>query len=167
MPTIAIVNGHCFGAGVFVAFAHDYRFQNPSKGFLCLPEIDLGVVIPLPMQQMLKQKITDAATYRAMALEGRRIGGTTAHEMGVVDGLGGLDEVLAFVDKWKLVDKAQKGVWGGLKEGMFRETLELLRPNASREISRWQEDVDQLREDETAKAKARVAEFMSSSRSKL
>ena len=167
MPTIALVNGHCFGAGVFAAFAHDYRIQNPSKGFICLPEIDLGVVIPLAMTQMLKQKISSPAVYRAMALEGRRVGGSTALEWGVVDGLGGLQEVLAFADKWKLVEKAKTGVWGQLKEGMFRETLQLLSPGGPLEISRWQEDVDQQREDDSVKAKAKVDEFLSSSRSKL
>src|ERR1700753_388184 len=45
-PTISVLNGHTFGAGVFLGMATDYRIMNGSRGFWCLPEVDLGLVIP-------------------------------------------------------------------------------------------------------------------------
>lgn len=167
MPTIALVNGHCFGAGVFVAFAHDYRFQNTSKGFICLPEVDLGVVIPIPMQQMFKQKLPNPAVYRAMVLEGRRIAGKDALEMGIVDGLGGLDEALAYTEKWKLISKAEKGVWGDLKDGMYKETLNSLDAGGPQESLRWREKLDERREEEITKAREKVEDFLRASKAKL
>lgn len=60
MPTIAWINGHAFGAGVFLALAHDYRIQNPAKGFLCLPEVDMGMLIPF-VSSMLQDHIHEFA----------------------------------------------------------------------------------------------------------
>lgn len=167
MATIALVNGHCFGAGVFLAVAHDYRIQNASKGFLCLPEVDLGVFIPIPMQQMLKQKLPSPAVYRAMVLEGRRIGGKNALELGIVDGLGGLEEALAFLEEWKLIGKAEKGVLGGLKDSMYQETLDLMEDQGIRESLKWREGLDLRREAEFEKARQRIDAFLRTISSKL
>jgi enoyl-CoA hydratase/carnithine racemase len=122
MPTVCWINGHCFGAGWFLAIFHDYRIQNPSRGFLCLPEIDLGAVIPTPLQTIFKQKMSHDA-YRTMVLEGVRLPGPAALKLGVVDDLGGLEECLKLIKNRKLVGKTDHGVWGALKEDAYRETL--------------------------------------------
>lgn len=50
---------------------------------------------------------------------------------GIVDHLGGLEETLAFVDEFQLVEKAQPGlsgtsVYSQLKREMWRETVDML-----------------------------------------
>jgi enoyl-CoA hydratase/carnithine racemase len=147
MPTVCLINGHCFGAGMFVALGNDYRIQNPSKGFLCLPEVDLGAVIPSPIQQMLKQKMSLEA-YRTMALEGTRVPGPAALKLGVVDGLGDLEECLKLVKDRKLVGKADKGIWGALKEDAYRETLENM--DKYQEGVRWRDQIEQRKSEEKA-----------------
>lgn len=42
MPTVALMNGHAFAGGLMLAMYHDYRVFNPSRGFLCLNELDFG-----------------------------------------------------------------------------------------------------------------------------
>jgi len=122
MPTIALVNGHTFGAGVFLALAHDYRVQNPSRGFICLPEVDMGVVIPTDAVILMKHKLSPTA-YRTAAFEGKRIGGPEALQLGIVDALGGLDEVLKLIAEKDLVKKGQTGSYGGIKEDAYSEIL--------------------------------------------
>lgn len=39
---MAAVNGHGFAGGCMFAFACDYRVMREDRGFLCLPEVDLG-----------------------------------------------------------------------------------------------------------------------------
>ena len=39
MPTIAALNGHTFGGGVFIAMACDWRIMLENSGNLCFPEI--------------------------------------------------------------------------------------------------------------------------------
>ncbi len=159
MPTIALVNGHCFGAGVFLAIAHDYRIQNPSKGFLCLPEIDLGAVIPSPFQQMFKQKLPSPAVFRLMALEGKRIPGKDAFEMGIVDGLGGLEDVVRFAETRKLTAKAKQGVWGSLKEDMYHETLETMNEEGFHRTLTWREELERQKFEEKENALKKIEKF--------
>ena len=56
---------------------------------------------------------------------------------GIVDWLGGLQEALAHIEEFKLVEKAQKGMsgkiaYGVLKQEMWRETINFL--------EKWSED---------------------------
>ena len=43
VPTVAALNGHAFGWGAMFALAHDQRVQRSDRGWLCLPEVDLGL----------------------------------------------------------------------------------------------------------------------------
>ena len=71
MPTIALINGHAFAGGFMMAMMHDYRVQNPHKGFLCLNEVELGVPLRPPMTSVFRQKVS-ASTYRKLVLEAHR-----------------------------------------------------------------------------------------------
>ena len=42
IPTIAAINGHCYGAGAFLAICHDYRLMREDRGYFCFPEAKLG-----------------------------------------------------------------------------------------------------------------------------
>ena len=122
MPTIALLNGHAFAGGFMLSMYHDYRIFNPSRGFLCLNELDLGIHLKPAMSSIFRQKLTPPV-YTEMVLEAKRFTGKEAFEKGIVEGLGGLDEALKFVAERKLVDKVKTGVLGMLKSEMWRETL--------------------------------------------
>lgn len=158
MPTIALINGHAFAGGFMLAMYHDYRVFNPSRGFLCLNELDLGVPLQPAMSSIFRQKLTPQI-YKRMVLEAKRFSGKDALEGGIVDMLGGIEECLAFVKERKLDEKAKTGVYGALKAEMFRETMEYVNPEGyEREEKRtkyiWELD-DQRREE----GKRRVEEW--------
>ncbi|KAL2860948.1 enoyl-CoA hydratase/isomerase family protein [Aspergillus lucknowensis] len=122
MPTISLLNGHAFAGGLMFAMYHDYRIMNPVKGFLCLNEIDFGVPLQTPMMSIFREKLTPA-TFRDLVLEARRVPGPEALARGVVDGLGGLEEVVGFIAERKLEGKARSGIYGVMKEEMYRGIL--------------------------------------------
>jgi enoyl-CoA hydratase/carnithine racemase len=157
MPTIALVNGHAFAGGVMLAMYHDYRIFNPSRGFLCLNELDLGVPLKPAMSSIFRQKTTSPHVYRSLVLEAKRFGGKEALEAGLVDGLGGLDEALALVNDRKLVDKPKTGVYGVLKSEMYRETLGYLENHDANEKM----DEERMKADDKRieQGKARVSEW--------
>jgi len=105
-----------------LAMYHDYRFCNPSRGYLCLNELDLGVPLKAAMSSIFREKLP-TATYLQMVLEAKRFNGKEALEGGIIDGLGGLEEVMRFCEERKLGEKARTGVYGELKREMWRETM--------------------------------------------
>jgi Delta3-Delta2-enoyl-CoA isomerase len=122
MPTIALMNGHTFAGGLMMAMMHDYRFMNPHKGFACLNELDFGAGLQPAMASIFRVKL-GMSTFRNMVLESKRLPALEALKEGVIDGVGGLEEVLAFVSEMKLVQKAQSKSYGKLKEELYRETI--------------------------------------------
>ena len=126
MPTIALINGHAFAGGLMTAYMHDYRIQNPHRGFLCLNELHFGAPLRPAMASIFRQKLARPDTYRALVLEAKRFAALEAFKEGLVDGLGGLDETLAFVREMALTEKAASGVYGKMKEEMWRETIAYL-----------------------------------------
>src|SRR5436190_24332932 len=157
MPTIALVNGHAFAGGLMLAMYHDYRIFNPSRGFLCLNELDFGPTLKPPMSSIFRQKIPYPAVYRSLVLEAKRFGGKDALECGIVDGLGGMEEIMGLIKERKLVEKGKSGVYGEMKAEMFRETMGYLEGHA-REEKRDQENRD-AEDRRNAERQTRVEEW--------
>ncbi len=83
ITTVAAIGGHCFAAGMFLAMGHDVRIMRADRGFLCLPEIDMGVVFSPGMTDLLQSTMTPATAHRAMVL-GHRFGAAEAVSAGLV-----------------------------------------------------------------------------------
>ncbi|MCJ1340000.1 hypothetical protein MMC09_005294 [Bachmanniomyces sp. S44760] len=127
LPTLALLNGHAFAAGLMTAMMHDYRIMNPHRGYLCLNELEFGAPLTPPMASIFREKVARHDTYRSLVLEAKRFNALEALEGGLVDGLGGMDEAVAFVGEGgMLVWGGKTGVYGRLKAEMFRETVGFL-----------------------------------------
>ncbi|OCK76033.1 ClpP/crotonase [Lepidopterella palustris CBS 459.81] len=152
MPTIALINGHAFAGGLILAEFHDYRVQNPSRGFLCLNEIHIGMVIPPPLVAIFREKVSPNV-FRTMVLEGKRFTAQEALKEGLIDALGGIEEAAGLVKSKALLEKVKTGIWGSMKEEMYRETLGMLRGFAEGE--RWRKEIEN---EKNEKAKTSVQE---------
>lgn len=109
-----------------LAMYHDYRVQNPTRGFLCLNEVFLGVPLKQPMATIYLDKISSATLRRDLMVEGKRVTAKEALEAGIIDAVGGLDEALALVRQRQLDKLARSPAYAPLKEGAYRRTLEVL-----------------------------------------
>ncbi|KEF61079.1 uncharacterized protein A1O9_02644 [Exophiala aquamarina CBS 119918] len=148
MPTVALMNGHAFAGGLMTAMFHDYRIMNPHKGFLCLNELDFGAALQPTMASVFRVKL-GMSTFRSMVLESRRFPALEALKEGMIDGLGGLDETLAFIKEFKLIDKAQGTSYGRIKEELYREVIKDIdesgdtpRLSAARDLDRNRRDLE-------------------------
>lgn len=157
MPTVALLNGHAFAAGLMTAMMHDYRIMNPHRGFLCLNEVEFGAPLKPPMSSIFRQKLPNPNTYRTMVLEAKRFNALEALQEGIVDGLGMVPEVLKFVEEMKLVDKTKSGVFGHLKKEMWRETVAYLEDHGGSE-KRAEEEIQVQKRNEEEEEK-RVVEW--------
>mmetsp|Transcript_34946 Transcript_34946/g.76638 ORF Transcript_34946/g.76638 Transcript_34946/m.76638 type:complete len:247 (-) Transcript_34946:14-754(-) len=82
--TVAAINGHAFGAGLFLALSCDYRLMRTERGYLCWPELNLGMRLAKGFAELSRAKILPA-TLREGVLTGRRYGSTDAIRAGIVD----------------------------------------------------------------------------------
>lgn len=153
MPTVSLVNGHAFAAGFMLGMHHDYRIQNPSRGFLCVNELDFGAPLQAPMVSVFREKLP-AVTFRNAILEARRFGGREALDAGIVDALGGLDDALAFVRSRGLHRKAESGIYGTLREEMYRGLLEVVSDHGGNQ--RWREKLEEEKGRAAEEARKRV-----------
>lgn len=87
VPSVATIQGHAFAAGAMFALAHDLRVMRTDRGYLCLPEVDLGLPFTPGMAALIADRLPAAARHR-MAVLGERLGGFPAMELGAVDEVG-------------------------------------------------------------------------------
>jgi Delta3-Delta2-enoyl-CoA isomerase len=127
VPTVAAIQGHCFAAGAMLSVAHDFRVMRADRGFWCLPEVDINIPFTPPMAALIQARLSKAAAHEAMTT-GRRYGGTDAAAAGIVDDALGEDEVLPrAIERAAALAGKDGRTLGAIKEGMYAETLTLLR----------------------------------------
>ncbi|OQU97273.1 hypothetical protein CLAIMM_03227 [Cladophialophora immunda] len=156
MPTVALLNGHAFAGGLMTAMMHDYRIMNPHKGFLCLNELDFGAALQPTMATVFRVKL-DMTTFRNMVLESRRYPALEALKEGIIDGVGGVDETLAFISEMKLTQKAQGKSYGQIKEELYREIVKDIDESAETRAKLAARDLDRNRRG--LESKRRVDEY--------
>lgn len=84
-PTFCLLNGHAFGLGLFLALACDHRIMG-STGFLCLPEITIGLPLGSGFAALAKCKL-DPKALRTSALTGKKWTCQEALNGGVIDAI--------------------------------------------------------------------------------
>jgi enoyl-CoA hydratase/carnithine racemase len=131
IPTVAAMNGHAFAGGAMLALVHDFRVMRADRGFFCLPEVDIGLPFAAGMSAIIQAKL-DASTARDLMLTGRRIGGTEAAALRVVDETAAADQVLASaVARAETLSSKERTTYGAIKRGMYADVIRLLRGAAA------------------------------------
>eukprot|EP00574_Skeletonema_japonicum_P011222 CAMPEP_0201730420 /NCGR_PEP_ID=MMETSP0593-20130828/22136_1 /ASSEMBLY_ACC=CAM_ASM_000672 /TAXON_ID=267983 /ORGANISM="Skeletonema japonicum, Strain CCMP2506" /LENGTH=308 /DNA_ID=CAMNT_0048222967 /DNA_START=8 /DNA_END=934 /DNA_ORIENTATION=+ len=91
--TVAAINGHCIGAGLFLALACDYRFMRTERGYIQWPEARLGMRLTKGFAELSKDKISDYAVLREGLLTAKRYTSGEALASGIIDGEYPLEEL--------------------------------------------------------------------------
>jgi enoyl-CoA hydratase/carnithine racemase len=124
--TAAAINGHAFAAGLMLALAHDFRVMRADRGYVCLPEIDLGVPLRPGMTATIQARLPERIAHEAI-VTGRRYGGTDAEQRGIVDAAvpeaDVLGHAIAMVAPLAGKDRATMST---LKRGLYVQALEIL-----------------------------------------
>lgn len=82
--TVAAVNGHAFAGGAMLSCAADLRVMRTDRGYWCLPEVDLGLPLTVPMMSVVRARLPRAAAHDAI-VTGRRYTAAQALEAGIVE----------------------------------------------------------------------------------
>eukprot|EP01128_Nolandella_sp_AFSM9_P002643 TRINITY_DN13020_c0_g1_i1.p1 TRINITY_DN13020_c0_g1~~TRINITY_DN13020_c0_g1_i1.p1 ORF type:complete len:262 (+),score=48.78 TRINITY_DN13020_c0_g1_i1:34-786(+) len=137
LPTIAAINGHAFGAGAMLSFAHDFRVMNNEAGWLCVPVSDIGLILPSPLISLVQAKVP-TRSQRPLILQGTRFGADLAKKYKLVDFAVPQFQLLAKATEIA-VSMSSKGkdrvTYGGLKTQLYKDTVALLSAASSEKLS--------------------------------
>jgi enoyl-CoA hydratase/carnithine racemase len=126
-PTVAVIQGHCYAAGGMLALAHDVRFMREERGFLCFPEVNIGMVFTPGMEALLRSKLSPQTAHQAMVL-GRKYTAPEALSAAIIDGTFAeselLDHSLEYATSLVGMDAA---TIQSIKKQLYSDTLTLLR----------------------------------------
>ena len=82
-PVIAAIHGACVGGGIDLICACDLRYCS-ADAFFCVKEIDVGLTADVGTLQRLPRLVGEGAA-RELAYTGRKVGGTEAKELRLVN----------------------------------------------------------------------------------
>lgn len=97
VPVIAAIEGAAMGAGVQLAIACDLRVATPDSRF-AVPAAKLGLMVDLWTVRRLAA-VVGHGTASAILVGGDQLDGRRAHDLGLVQRLGTLDDALAWADE--------------------------------------------------------------------
>jgi len=122
-PTVAAINGHAFGIGAMLALAHDRRVMRADRGWLCLPEVDLGLPFRPFMQALVTNRLASRIAQEAM-LSGRRYPAADALAAGIVDAVTPEADLLAAaVAEMQPWSGKQPAALGTLKAQLYADVV--------------------------------------------
>lgn len=127
VPTVAALQGHAFAGGAMMALAHDVRVMRADRGYLCLPEIDLGMTFTPAMAALIAAKVPQPALHR-MAVLGERIGGRDALTLGIVDAAVEGDEATteAAIEHARTLTSKAKPALVGIRRDYYGAAIDVL-----------------------------------------
>ncbi|HSP39487.1 MAG TPA: enoyl-CoA hydratase-related protein [Frankiaceae bacterium] len=126
VPTVAAIQGHCFAAGAMLALAADFRVMRDDRGFFCLPEVDIHIPFTPGMAALIQARLSKKTAHEAMTT-GRRYGGKDALAAGIVDAVGGENEVRSTaLDLVRPLAAKDGPTLGAIKRGMYGPAIAAL-----------------------------------------
>ena len=123
IPVVSAINGHAFGLGAMIALASDYQVMREDRGYFCLPEVDLGMVLIPSMNALVINKMSNKAV-RDSLLTGGKISRPSAQNAGFIDQCCSLETL--FIEAEKIINPMlgkNRHAVGGLKEGINQAIL--------------------------------------------
>ncbi|MGI9601437.1 MAG: enoyl-CoA hydratase/isomerase family protein, partial [Acidimicrobiales bacterium] len=106
---------------------HDHRVMRSDRGYICWPEVVLGMSFPIPLQELNRVRLP-AITLHEAQTTGRRYGGPDAVESGIVHRTVPEADVLATATELARPHESTAGrVLGRIKNELYPDVVAALR----------------------------------------
>ena len=125
MITVAAITGHAFAGGAIMACCFDFRFMRKDRGFLCFPEVDLGIPFIPSMTAMVK-KAMPMDLVEDMQLTGRRLTADELEARRVVRKVCTMDELMGEAISFAKGLNKERAIVAKLKNVMHKDILTVM-----------------------------------------
>lgn len=135
-PIIAVINGHCMGAGSVFSVFSDYRYMIDKGGRIGFPEINIAVNFPAGPAVVLNQLIGRRHT-RDILMNGQALKGPQARGIGLVDAVFPAEDLLPEAEKLakKLASKSPAAIQE-IKQALWADVRPRVSELAERDIQK-------------------------------
>lgn len=125
MLTIAAITGHAFAGGAFLSFAHDFRFMRSDRGWMCLPEVDLGMTLG-PVFSILSRRAMPQYIFEEMQYTGVRLTAEECVEHRIVKKASHIDNLMAEVTAYAKSLNKDRSLIERMKMETHKESIAII-----------------------------------------
>jgi enoyl-CoA hydratase/carnithine racemase len=125
MITVAAITGHAFAAGAVLACCFDFRFMRKDRGYLCLPEVNLGIPI-LPSMTAMVKKAIPMDLVEDMQLTARRLTAEECEARHIIRKACTMDELMGEAISFAKGLNKERSIVTKLKNVMHKDILKVM-----------------------------------------
>lgn len=125
MLTVAAITGHAFAGGAFLSFAHDFRFMRSDRGWLCLPEVDIGMTLG-PVFTTLSRRALPPYMFEEMQYTGARLTAEECVEHHIVKKACHIDDLMTEVMAYAKSQNKDRELIEQMKMATHSESLAII-----------------------------------------
>ncbi len=122
MPTICAITGHAFAGGAIMTCYFDFRFMRSDRGFMCFPEVDLGIPF-LPGMMAAMKKAIPRDKLDEMVITGKRVAAPELEASRIITKACHIDQLMDEVMTFARSQNKRRAIISAIKEEMNKDIL--------------------------------------------
>jgi Delta3-Delta2-enoyl-CoA isomerase len=122
MPTIAAITGHAFAGGAIMSCYFDFRFMRSDRGFMCFPEVDLGIPF-LPGMLTAMSKAIPRYKLEEMVLTGKRLTAQECEEHHIITKACHIDQLMDEVLNFAKLQNKRRVIVAAIKQELNKDVV--------------------------------------------
>ena len=122
MPTIVALTGHAFAGGAILSCYFDFRFMRSDRGFMCFPEVDLGIPF-LPGMLTAMRKAIPRYKLEEMIITGKRLTAQECEEHHIITKACHIDQLMDEVMNFAKLQNKRRVIVAAIKEELNKDVV--------------------------------------------
>jgi enoyl-CoA hydratase/carnithine racemase len=125
MITVAAITGHAFAGGAVLACCFDFRFMRKGRGYLCFPEVNLGIPL-LPSYTAMMKKAIPMDLVEDMQLTARKLTAEECEARHIIMKACTIDELMSEAISFAKGLNKERPIVTKLKNVMHKDILRIM-----------------------------------------
>lgn len=136
MITVAAITGHAFAGGAVLACCFDFRFMRKGRGYLCFPEVNLGIPL-LPSFTAMMKKAIPMDLVEDMQLTARKLTAEECEARHIIMKACTIDELMSEAISFAKGLNKERAIVTKLKNVMHRDILSIMEVEDPVALKSW------------------------------